>query len=86
MAIGDKAAAKGLAVYAPTQDRRLGYQNDNQRGDELADEIDARVKADSDAATKAATDLATKLDATKLRVQQVDPGAVPDGTVWISWT
>lgn len=74
MAIGDKAAAKGLAVYAPTQDRRLGYQNDNQRGDELADEMDARAAAD-----------ALKLDASKLKVQQADPGAVPDLTVWISW-
>ncbi|RPE75194.1 MULTISPECIES: hypothetical protein [unclassified Frondihabitans] len=37
MAIGDKAAAAGLAVYASTQDRKLGYQNDNQRGDDIAD-------------------------------------------------
>lgn len=36
MAIGDSAAAAGLAVFAPTQDKRLGYQNDNVRGDELA--------------------------------------------------
>lgn len=36
MAIGDLAASAGLAVFAGTQDRRLGYQNDNQRGDELA--------------------------------------------------
>jgi hypothetical protein len=36
MAIGDKAAAAGLVVYPATQDVRLGYENDNQRGDELA--------------------------------------------------
>lgn len=36
MAIGDKAAAAGLVVYPATQDARLGYENDNQRGDELA--------------------------------------------------
>lgn len=36
MAIGDLAALAGLAVYNETQDRRLGYQNDNQRGDEIA--------------------------------------------------
>lgn len=40
MAIGDKAAAKGLQVFPGTQDRRLGYQNDNQRGDDIADVYD----------------------------------------------
>lgn len=39
MAIGDLAASAGLAVFAGTQDRRLGYQNDNQRGDEIAAHI-----------------------------------------------
>ncbi|PYY57778.1 hypothetical protein DEJ17_09770 [Curtobacterium sp. MCSS17_011] len=43
MAIGDAAAAAGLATYTSTQDRRLGYQNDNQRGDELAAAL-ARIK------------------------------------------
>jgi hypothetical protein len=36
MAIGDAAAAAGLIVYPGTQDARLGYQNDNQRGDDIA--------------------------------------------------
>jgi hypothetical protein len=36
MAIGDAAAAAGLKTYTAAQDRRLGYENDNQRGDELA--------------------------------------------------
>lgn len=74
MAIGDKAAAAGLAVYESTQDKRLGYENDNQRGDELATEILNRVTADG-----------LKLDRANVRVQQADPGAVPDGTVWIGW-
>lgn len=47
MAIGDKAAAKGLAVYSASQAHNLGYQNDNQRGDDIADEIDARAAADA---------------------------------------
>jgi hypothetical protein len=36
MATGDAAAAAGLEVFASTQDIRLGYDNDNVRGDELA--------------------------------------------------
>jgi len=47
MAIGDKAAAKGLVVYPATQAHSKGYENDNQRGDELADEITARASADT---------------------------------------
>lgn len=37
MAIGDKGAAAGLQIYPSSQDRRLGYQNDNQRADDIAD-------------------------------------------------
>jgi hypothetical protein len=36
MAIGDEARAAGLADFPSSQDRRLGWQNDMQRGDELA--------------------------------------------------
>jgi hypothetical protein len=36
MAIGDLARAAGLTVYEGTQDARYGYQNDNQRGDDIA--------------------------------------------------
>lgn len=39
MAHGDEAAAAGLAVFAPIQDLREGYENDNIRGDELARHI-----------------------------------------------
>ncbi|MGN6272485.1 MAG: hypothetical protein ACTHMQ_05275 [Protaetiibacter sp.] len=47
MATGDKASAKGLSTWANTQDHSEGYENDNQRGDELADEIDARIAGDN---------------------------------------
>ncbi|MBF4565404.1 hypothetical protein [Plantibacter sp. VKM Ac-2876] len=73
MAIGDKAAAKGLAVYPPNQKVGKGYENDNQRGDELADEMTARAAADL-----------TKFDKDLLKVQQADPGHLP-GRVWVSW-
>jgi hypothetical protein len=36
MATGDEARAAGLVVYTSAQDRRLGWDNDNNRGDELA--------------------------------------------------
>jgi hypothetical protein len=36
MATGDLAASKGLKTYTSAQDRRLGYDNDNQRGDDIA--------------------------------------------------
>lgn len=39
MATGDKAAAAGLRVVPATEDRRLGYDAINQRGDELADHM-----------------------------------------------
>lgn len=41
MANGDAAAAAGLATFAPTQDIRMGYDNDNIRGDELAAHLTA---------------------------------------------
>lgn len=76
MAIGDKAAAKGLSVWASSQAHSLGYQNDNQRGDELADEIDARIAGD-----------ALKLDAAKVIVQATAPANIAgtgySGRIWI---
>lgn len=68
---GDRAAAHGLTVWPGTQDRRLGYDDLNVRGDEIADVIDA---------------VNLKLDAAKVLIQQADPGNVPDGTIWISWS
>lgn len=44
MAVGDKAAAAGLQVFPSTQNVNQGYINDNQRGDELADEINTRKR------------------------------------------
>jgi hypothetical protein len=78
MAIGDKAAAKGLVVYPNTQDKRLGYQNDNQRGDELADEITART-------TAVATLTASKLDAAKVIIAASLPATIPgtSGRIWL---
>lgn len=57
--IGDKAAAHGLAVWAATQDRRLGYQNDNQRGDELADLMDRVSTVEANAKTPSPVQNAT---------------------------
>lgn len=39
MATGDKAAAAGLAVFPAIGDVRMGYDNDNVRGDELAEHM-----------------------------------------------
>jgi hypothetical protein len=57
MAVGDAGAAKGLTIYPATQAHSNGNVNDNQRADDIAAEIDARVAAD-----------ALKLNASKIRV------------------
>jgi hypothetical protein len=44
MAVGDKAAAAGLTTYSASQDRRLGYENDNRNADYIAGLMD-RLKA-----------------------------------------
>lgn len=71
MAVGDKAAAKGLVVYPDTQAHSNGYQNDNQRGDELADEITARVAGD-----------ALAFPASKVIIATTTP-AVVNGAIWL---
>lgn len=75
MAIGDKAAAKGLTVYSASQAHNLGYQNDNQRGDDIADEIDARTTADG-----------LKVDKANILVQATAPaniaGSGYSGRLW----
>ena len=73
MANGDAAAAKGMDTVAGTDDRRMGYDEDNKTRDYIAAEIDNRVAAD-----------ALKLDASKIKIQNTDPGGA-DGTVWINW-
>lgn len=74
MAAGDKAAAKGWKTYPGNQDRRQGYQNDNEVLDRVADEEDARKAADADLMPRS-----------RILVQKADPGNVADGTVWIGW-
>lgn len=77
MAIGDKAAAKALVVYTASQAHSLGYQNDNQRGDDIADEIDARIAAD-----------ALKLDKANFLIAATAPANIAgtgySGRVWIA--
>lgn len=41
MAAGDAAAAAGLSVVPPTADARVGYEDINRRGDELAEHMTA---------------------------------------------
>jgi hypothetical protein len=64
MANGDKAAAAGLEVFAATQDARLGYDNDNIRGDELADHMTSGTHTQAQIIGLADT-LATKLTKTQ---------------------
>jgi hypothetical protein len=47
MAVGDAAAAAGLTTWSSTSDPRLGYQYDNQRGDDIANEMTARANGDA---------------------------------------
>jgi len=68
MATGDAAAAKGLRVVPATKDLRLGYDDINQRGDELAAEMDARAAADT-------TLTNNKLDKAKVLVQSAPMAA-----------
>jgi hypothetical protein len=70
MAIGDKAAAKGMHVVAETDDHAIGYEDINRVADAVADEIDARAAA-----------VATKLDASKLIISSSTP-AVVNGAIW----
>lgn len=51
MAIGDKAAAKGLPVVAPTGKVNVGYENINAVADALADEMDRFRVTQSDPAS-----------------------------------
>ena len=75
MATGDAAGAKGLRVVPETKDLKLGYDDINKRGDELAQEIDDRTAGD-----------ASKLDASKIRVTNtpmtVGTAAVGDLRFW----
>lgn len=83
MANGDKAFAKGLHVVPESKDLREGYDDINVRGDEIADEIDARTAGDN-ASTAA---IALKLDKANILIQATAPANIPgtgySGRIWI---
>lgn len=87
MATGDKAFAKGLRVVAASKDLREGYDDINARGDEIADEIDARSASDTaEAVARAAADN-LKLDKANIFVQATAPanivGTGYSGRIWV---
>ncbi len=71
MATGDAAAAKGLRVVPSTEDLRQGYDAINERGDELAAEMDARASGD-----------ASKFDKNKIIISDTEPTYVAGG-IWL---
>lgn len=77
MATGDAAAAKGLRVVPATKDLKLGYDDINARGDELAAEIDARANAVNTLAIG-------KLEASRIKVQNTQPSGPAVGDLWFA--
>lgn len=71
MANGDAAAAKGLHTVEATDDVKVGYDDINIRGDELAAEIDARTAGD-----------ALAFPADKVIISTATP-AVVNGGIWL---
>ena len=71
MANGDAAAAKGLHVVPSTSDVKVGYDDINITGDEIAAEIDARTAADL-----------LKFDASKVIIATATPTVV-NGAIWL---
>jgi hypothetical protein len=79
MANGDAAAAAGLQTFAPTQDIRLGYDNDNIRGDELAAHLISGTHPAS-AITSGVLDIARIPAITADRVPALDSSKITTGT------
>lgn len=79
MANGDAAAAAGLATFPATQDIRLGYDNDNIRGDELAAHMTTGTHPAS-AITSGVFDAARipNLDASKTTSGTFDGARIPN--------
>jgi len=71
MANGDAAAAKGLHTVEATDDVKVGYDDINIRGDELAAEIDARIAGD-----------ALAFPASKVIISVSTPTVV-NGAIWL---
>jgi len=74
MAIGDAAGAAGLEVVPQSQDLRFGYARINQKGDELAAEMAARVSGDG-----------LKVDKTTILISTSTPANIPgaSGRIWL---
>jgi hypothetical protein len=79
MANGDAAAAAGLAVFASTQDIRQGYDNDNIRGDELAQHLTAGTHpASAIVSGTLNTARIPNLDASKITAGTFNPARIPN--------
>jgi len=79
MANGDAAAAAGLAVFASTQDIRQGYDNDNIRGDELAQHLTAGTHpASAIVSGTLSTARIPNLNADKITAGTLDSDRIPN--------
>lgn len=84
MAVGDAASAAGLSTVAPTDDRRIGYEDINRRGDELADHITDGTHDWSKITDKPST---STLDGRDIFVSNSAPtsGDGSNGDIWLEY-